>query len=176
MVNIAIVPYISKNGKWMMSGSPIQVPKTYLTENQIRLLGDVHNDILNAQKANLSREIIHGLECRNNGLIKELNIAYGEFKKDQQQGLQYIEEHLLYLTRRANQFSVDVYKTMVDKTDDNEKKTLAIAECAQQLPSFFLFFLYFPVLVYPLYPFFFSSLRFLLFLCSFICFPPPSFS
>ena len=46
MTDMAVIPYVDKDGKWSKAGPPIQVPKNFLTENQIRLLEAYHNDII----------------------------------------------------------------------------------------------------------------------------------
>ena len=38
MTDLAIIPYVDKDSKWAKAGPPIQVPKDFLTDNQIRLL------------------------------------------------------------------------------------------------------------------------------------------
>ena len=53
-------------------------------------------------------------------------------KKNQKDGLQYIQDHLLAQTQKSNQFSVDVYQTILKTTEDAEQRTMAVAECAQR--------------------------------------------
>ena len=62
MTDMAVIPYVDKNSKWSKAGPPIQVPKNFLTENQIRLLEACHNNIIQAQAANMERRVIYILE------------------------------------------------------------------------------------------------------------------
>ena len=80
MTDMAVIPYVDKDGKWSKAGPPIQVPKNFLTENQIRLLEACHNDIIQAQAVNMERRVIYILERRFNTLIREMNQAYTVFK------------------------------------------------------------------------------------------------
>ena len=73
MTDMAIILYVDKDGKWAKAGPPIQVPKNFLTDNQIRLLEACHNNIIQAQAANMERRVIYILERRFNTLIKEMN-------------------------------------------------------------------------------------------------------
>ena len=98
MIDMALIPFVAKDGKWKKSGPPIRVPENTLTKNQIQLLERAHADIICAQQAGLPRQAVYQLECRFNALIKELNTAYDVMKKNQQEGLQYIQDHLLALT------------------------------------------------------------------------------
>ena len=109
MIDMALIPFVAKDGKWKTSGPPIRVPENTLTKNQIQLLERAHADIIHAQQAGLPRHAVYQLKCRFNALIKELNTAYEVMKNNQQEGLQYIQDHLLALTQKSNHFSVDVY-------------------------------------------------------------------
>ena len=119
MTDMAVIPYVDKNGKWSNAGPPIQVPKNFLTENQIRLLEACHNDIIQVQAANMERGVIYILERRFNTLIREMNQAYTVFQQSKEEGVQYIENNLLHLTQKANQFSIDVYQTIINHATDN---------------------------------------------------------
>ena len=100
------------------SGPTIQVPVNALTKNQVQLLERAHVDIICAQQARLPRQAVYQHECQFNALIKELNTAYEIMKKNQKEGLQYIQDHLLALTQKSNQFSDDVYQTILKTTKD----------------------------------------------------------
>ena len=45
-------------------------------------------------------------------------MVYDIMKKSQQDGLQYIQDHLLTLTQKSNQVSVNVYQTILKTTKD----------------------------------------------------------
>ena len=121
MIDMALIPFVAKDGKWKKSGPPIQVPENSLTKNQVQLLERAHADIICAQQAGLPRPAVYQLECRFNALIKELNLAYDIMKTSQQEGLQYFLDHLLTLTQKSHQFSVDVYQTILKTSKDAEQ-------------------------------------------------------
>ena len=132
LIDMALIPFVAKDGKWKKSGPPIQVPENSLTKNQVQLLERAHADIICAQQAGLPQPTVYQLECRFNVLIKELNTAYDIMKKSQHEGLQYIQDHLMTLTQKSKQFSVDIYQTILKTTEDAEQRTMAVAECAQR--------------------------------------------
>ena len=80
----------------------------------------------------MERRVIYILERRFNTLIKEMNQAYMVFKQSKKQGVQHIENNLLHLTQVANQFSIDVYQTIINHATDNDQKTRAIAACTER--------------------------------------------
>ena len=131
MTDMAVIPYVDKNGKWSKVGPPIQVPKNFLTENQIRLLEACHNDIIQPQAAIMERRVIYILEQQFNTLIREMNQAYTVFQQSKEEAVQHIENNLLHLMQKANQFSIDVYQTIINHATDKDQKTRAIAACTK---------------------------------------------
>ena len=61
-----------------------------------------------------------------------MNQAYAVFKQSKEQGVQHIENNLLHLTQKVNQFSIDVYQTIINHATDNDQKTHAIAACTER--------------------------------------------
>ena len=61
-----------------------------------------------------------------------MNQAYTVFKQSKEEGVQHIENNLLHLTQKANQFSIDVYQKIINHTTDNDQKTRAIAACTER--------------------------------------------
>ena len=76
MTDMAVIPYVDKDGKWSKVEPPIQVPKNFHTDNPIRLLEAGHNDNIQAQVANMERRVIYIFERRFNNLIREMDQAY----------------------------------------------------------------------------------------------------
>ena len=58
-----------------------------------------------------------------------MNQAYTVFQQSKEEVVQHIENNLLHLTQKANQFSIDVYQTIINHATDNDQKTRAIAAC-----------------------------------------------
>ena len=132
MTDMAIIPYMDKNGKWSKAGPTNQVPKNLHAENQIRLLEAWHNDIIQIQAANMERRVIYILERRFNILIREMNQAYLVFQQSKEEGVQHHENNLLHLTQKANLFSINVYQTIIKQDTDNNQKSRAIAAYTEQ--------------------------------------------
>ena len=80
----------------------------------------------------MERRVIYILERRFNTLIKEMNQAHTVLKQSKEQGVQHIENNLLHITHKANQFSIDVYQTIINQASDNDQKTRAIAACTER--------------------------------------------
>ena len=80
----------------------------------------------------MERIVIYILERRFNTLIREMNQAYTVFKQNKEEGVQHIENNLLYLTQKANQFSINVYQTIINHATDNNQTTCAIAACTER--------------------------------------------
>ena len=61
-----------------------------------------------------------------------MNQAYTVFKQIKEEGVQHIENNLLHLTQKANQFSIDVCQTIINHATDNDQKARAIAACTER--------------------------------------------
>ena len=61
-----------------------------------------------------------------------MNQAYTVFQQSKEEGVQHIENNLLHHTQKANQFSIDVYQTIINHATDNNQKTRAIAACTER--------------------------------------------
>ena len=61
-----------------------------------------------------------------------MNQAYTVFQQSKEEGVQHIENNLLHLTQKANQFSIDVYHTIINHATVNDQKTRAIVACTER--------------------------------------------
>ena len=80
----------------------------------------------------MERRVIFILERRFNTLIREMNQAYTVFQQSKKEAVQHIENNLLHLTQKANQFSIDVYQTIINHATNNDQKTCTIAACTER--------------------------------------------
>ena len=108
MIDMALVPYITKTGHREKKQAHQYVIKNHHTEHQIKLSEAAHQDIVRAKVAGMERQTTYILECHFNRLVRQFKEAYLAFRDAQKDGMKHLEINLLSLAHKANKFSVDL--------------------------------------------------------------------
>ena len=132
MIDMALVPCVTKTGHWEKKQAHQYVIKNHHTEHQIRLIEAADQDIVRAKEAGMQRQTTYILECHFNRLVWQFNEVYLAFWEGQEDGIKHLEMNLLSLTQKANKFSADVYQAIINQAKKAEIKNEAVTMCAQR--------------------------------------------